>query len=66
MKPDGLYIGKIHSIQSIIKIINGEIHILDRDKRGFAWSPTIMEVHRLKKFRPITTEDLVDMVCPVR
>lgn len=66
MKPDGLYIGKIHTFQSIIKIIDGQIHVLDRSSKGFLWVGTIMELSRLKKFRPITTEDLVDMICPAR
>ena len=57
-KKDGLYQGKIHGSFQVIKIIDGKPHTIDREKGKYKWFPTVMEESRLKKFRPISEEEV--------
>lgn len=52
--------GKIHGHYTIIKIIDGVPHIADKEKGKFKWCPTIITPDRLKKFRPVSEEELAD------
>jgi hypothetical protein len=62
---ENLYQGKIHGYLEIIKIVDGVPFILDKVKGEFKWVETVMEVSRLKKFRPISVEGLVNIIKPI-
>jgi len=52
-----LRIGKIHKREELIRVINGEPHILDKTKEGIVWVGTIIPPDRFKRFRPVTVEE---------
>lgn len=53
----------IHGRLQIIKIIDGEPYLPEKDKKkGWLWVPTLIEESRLKKFRDISEQEMAVML----
>ena len=59
---DGLYVTKVHEYTQFYKIIDGKPYIPDKKKGKLEWSETIVEESRLKKCRPVSERELIEMV----
>jgi hypothetical protein len=52
-----LRIGKIHKKEELIKIIDDQPYLLDREGKNYVWTQTIIAPDRFKRFRPVTVEE---------
>jgi len=59
---DGLKIGKVHGHVTFIRIIDGKPHLRDTSKGKLVWTETIMEESRIKKFKPISELEMIEMI----
>lgn len=61
MTSDGLKIGKVHGHTQFIRVIDGKPHIKDTSKGKLVWTETIMEESRIKKFKPISELEMIEL-----
>jgi hypothetical protein len=59
---DGIYYINIHDYFTIIKIIDNKPFLSDRKKKGSKWRETILEDKRMKKLKPFSEIEMVDMI----
>ena len=60
IKNEQIVLGKVHGREEIYKIIDGTPHQLERDGKKYKWVPTILDPNRLKRFRTISAEFLIE------
>lgn len=59
---EGIYLGKVHGYDTLIKIIKDKKYIAQRKGKKYSWRETIVDVDRFKKFKSINDAQMTVMI----